>query len=139
MLGFAKVWKAARGGGETAKGDEAPSTIPRDLAALRPATAAPPSPYEDPAPSETRSAGRFVPVRTATVLTTTTGKRIAARVINISQTGVALEADLADLTPKDIATVGSRAVVPGRRIALGIVFVFKKPLDPKVCNPEIVL
>ena len=31
------------------------------------------------------------------------------------------------------------ALPPRRRIALGIVFLFKKPLDPKLCGPDIIL
>ena len=138
MLGLGKMWKAATGGGD-AKAAGTPSTIPRDLSALRPAAAEAPTPIDDAAPSETRKAERFVPLRTATVLTTTTGKRVAARIINISQTGVAVEAELSEFTPRDIATVGSRPVEPGRRITLGMVFLFKKPLDPKLCGPEIIL
>jgi len=35
--------------------------------------------------------------------------------------------------------VGKRPVMAGRAIALGTVFLFEKPLDPKLCNPKIVL
>ena len=138
MIGLGNLWKAVTGGGP----DEPPptvSTIARDVTAPRPAAV---DPLWDAAalePSETRVAERFVPHRTSTVLTTASGKRIAARIINISQTGVAVEAELSGLGPADIATVGSRPVEPGRRIALGMVFLFKKPIDPKLCGPDLVL
>ena len=80
-----------------------------------------------------------MPHKTATVLTTVGGKRIAARIINISRTGVAVEPEAGGIGPEDIALVGTRPVSPGRRIALGMVFLFKKPLDPKLCGPDIIL
>ena len=138
MIGLGKVWKAVTG-----QGPGAPLQQPSAAAISRALPVSRPRPAEaawvDGAPSETRSAQRFVPHRTSTVLTTASGKRIAARVINISQVGVALEAELGEHQPADIATVGSRPVTPGRRIALGMVFLFKKPLDPKLCNSDIVL
>ena len=137
MIGLGRVWKTVRGGGQV----EAPpaSTIPRDVTAPRPASADPLWDAAAAEPSETRAAERFVPHKTSTVLTTTGGKRLAARIINISRTGVAVEAELSGLGPADIATVGSRPVEPGRRIALGMVFLFKKPIDPKLCGPDLVL
>ena len=137
MIGLGRMWKSvtARDGGAAQALSRLPSTVPRAI----PAPRAPAPPVEDTGPSETRGAERFVPHRTATVLTTTSGKRIAARIINISQRAVAVEAEFKDVTAGDIATVGTRPVMPGRRIALGTVFLFKKPLDPKLCGPEIVL
>ncbi len=139
MIGLGRVWKAVTGGKEGAATAPPASTIPRSIGAPRPVPAAPAWDPVGVEPSETRAAERFVPNRTATVLTTATGKRLAARIINISRTGVAVEAETAGLDPDDIALVGTRPVTPGRRIALGIVFLFKKPLDPKLCGPDIVL
>ena len=138
MIGLAKLWKSVTGQGEVQPPAARLSSIPRDVTAPRPTLVAPPDDL-DVAPSETRGADRFVPNRTSTVLTTTAGKRIAARIINISRTGVAVEAELSDVSAAEVATVGTRPVLPGRRIALGTVFLFKKPLDPKLCGPDIVL
>ena len=80
-----------------------------------------------------------MPDRTATVLTTASGKRFTARIINISRTGVAVEPEAAGIVPGDVTLVGTRPVTPGRRIALGMVFLFVKPLDPKLCGPDIIL
>ena len=140
MIGLGKVWKAVTGGGQgSARSAEPLSTIPRDLGAMRHAVSQPVWDDTNEGPTDTRGAERFVPTKVSTVLTTTTGKRIFARIINISQTGVAIEAELADATPADIAMVGSRPVTPGRHISLGTVFLFKKPLDPKLCGPDIIL
>ena len=50
-----------------------------------------------------------------------------------------MEPESTGIGPDDIALVGTRPVTPGRRIALGMVFLFKKPLDPKLCGPDIIL
>jgi hypothetical protein len=140
MIRLEKVWKAVTGGGQSSARSAPPqSTIPRDLAALKQAAPQPVWDGADEGPVDERGAERFVPHKTNTALTTASGKRIAARIINISQTGVALEAELGEVSPAEIITVGSRPVVPGRRIALGMVFLFKKPLDPKLCNSDIIL
>ncbi len=139
MIGLGRVWKAVTGGRAGAAPTQPASTIPRDIAAPRPVAVEPPWDSADVEPSETREAERFVPHKTATVLTTVGGKRIAARIINISRTGVAVEPEAGGIGPEDIALVGTRPVSPGRRIALGMVFLFKKPLDPKLCGPDIIL
>lgn len=140
MIGLGKVWKAVTGGkDEGAVPAQAGSTIPRDIAALRPAPVQPAWPVAPAAASETREAERFVPDRTATVLTTASGKRLSARIINISRIGVAVEMEGSAVAPEEVTLVGTRPVTPGRRIALGMVFLFAKPLDPKLCRPDIVL
>lgn len=138
MIALGRVWKTVTGR-EPAREPAAGSTVVRDVTAARPLTSEPAWEPVEAEPSETRSAERFVPRKAATVLTTTGGKRIAARIINISRTGVALEAELSEVRPEDITTVGTRPVLPGRRIALGMVFLFRKPLDPKLCGPDIIL
>ena len=138
MIGLGRMWKTVTGQADGAsQAAVRPSTIPRAIPGPR--RPAPPATAEEATPSETRSAERFVPHRTSTVLTTTSGKRIAARIINVSQTGVAVEAELQEFAAQDVATVGGRPVVPGRRITLGLVFLFRKPLDPKSCGPDIIL
>ncbi|RYC29775.1 hypothetical protein D3273_22185 [Lichenibacterium minor] len=94
---------------------------------------------QDIEPSETRSAPRFLPAKTATVLTTTSGKRLAARIINVSRTGVAVEPETASLRADEVAKVGTRPVTPGRRVAHGIVLVFQTPLKAEECGPHVVL
>ena len=139
MIGIGKVWKTVTGRDADARPPVPQSTIPRDLASLK---VLPPEPLwddDEAEPSETRAAPRFVPLRTTTVLNTGTGRRMQARIINISRMGVAVEADFSDIDLEEIVTVGTRPVAPGRRIALGAVFTFKKPLDPKLCDPSIVL
>ena len=139
MIGLGKMWKAVTGQDGRAATPVQLSTITRDVTAPRPATADVVLDLDEEAPGDTRGASRFVPHRTSTVITTQSGKRIAARIINVSQTGVALEAELADVSPEDVLTVGTRPVVPGRRIRRGIVFLFRKPLDPKLCSSDIIL
>ena len=139
MIGLGKMWKAVTGQEGRANAPAKLSTIPRDITAPRPAPVDMVADLDEDAPGDTRGASRFVPHRTSTVLTTQSGKRIAARIINISQTGVALEAELGEVSPQDVITVGTRPVVPGRRITRGIVFLFKKPLDPKLCSADIIL
>ena len=88
---------------------------------------------------ETRTAARFVPRNATTVLVTASGKMRTARIINMSALGVAVEANLSDLGPDGIVKVGSHPVKQGRKIALGMVFQFVTPIDPKFCNRDIVL
>ena len=138
-MGLGRVWKAVTGGKDGGAPAEPGSTIPRAVAAPRPASSEPAWGVSDVEPSETRSAERFVPHKTATVLTTAGGRRVAARIINISRTGVAVEAGSGEFDAAEITMVGTRPVTPGRRIALGMVFLFKKPLDPKLCGPDLIL
>ena len=139
MIGLGKVWKAVTSGKDGVASAQTASTIPRDIIAPRPAASEPAWDLADAEPSETRSAERFVPSKTATVLTTTSGKRFSARIINVSRTGVAVEPEGNGVSPEDVTFVGTRPVTPGRRLALGMVFLFKKPLDPKLCGPDLVL
>ena len=138
MIGIARLWKAVTGAEGDTRPPEPPSTIPRGLSNLK---VPPPDPLwpDDAEPSETRTAQRFVPLRTSTILQTASGRRVSARIINISRTGVAVEADFNDLRRDDVTLVGTRPVTAGRPIALGRVFLFKKPLDPKLCDPSIIL
>ena len=138
MIGIGKMWKAVTRSTAEVQTPGPLSTIPRDLANLK---ALPIEPLwdDDAEPSDTRSAERFVPLRTTTILQASSGRRVTARIINISRTGVAVEADFAEMSLADVAIVGTRPVTPGRRITLGAVFLFKKPLDPKLCDPSIVL
>lgn len=122
--------------------DETPkppgSTIPRDVISRGPGAARPADPGEAEA-NETRAAARLVPARTTTVLTLANGKRISARIINLSRTGVAVEPETLEIRPEDVILVGSQPVVPGRRLALGLVFTFRKALDEKGFGAGIVL
>lgn len=115
------------------------STIPRDVISRNAFPSAPPSEPDAAGASETRTAARVVPIRTATVLTMANGKRIAARIINVSRSGVAVEPESMEFQPEDVALVGTHPVTPGRRLALGMVFTFRKMLDEKAFGPQIVL
>ena len=140
MIGLGRVWKAVSGGRDSAAPARQPaSTIPRDIAVPRVPVFEPAWDPVELEPSETRSADRFVPHKTTTALTTTGGKRLAARIINVSRTGVAVEPEAPGVGPEEVVLVGTRPVTPGRRIALGMVFLFKKPLDPKLCGPDLIL
>ena len=135
MFDIRKAWNGI-GGGRS----HAPiSTIPRDVFSRRAAIDVQLTTLDAIEPSETRTAPRFLPAKTTTVLTTKSGKRLAARIINVSCTGVAVEAEAVDLRADDVAKVGSRPVTPGRRVAHGIVLVFQTPMKPEECGPDIVL
>jgi hypothetical protein len=100
-----------------------------------------PAPPTQPAqdPDLSRQAERFVPNKTSTTLTDKRGKTVRARIINLSATGVAVEADFR-ITPVDtVVMVGAKPVKSGRSIRGGHVFTFDKPLDPSRCNASIVL
>ena len=86
-----------------------------------------------------RQADRFVPDRPVTTLTDTRGKSVRARIINVSATGVAVEADFSVMPVDTITYVGQKPVHLGRAIRRGQVFLFDKPLDPARCNKQIVL
>ncbi|RYC29099.1 hypothetical protein D3273_25830 [Lichenibacterium minor] len=135
MIGFGRLWKGAG----SAK-DQAPiTTIPRDVFSRTTSVGGSIPIPSDIEPSETRSAPRFLPSKTSTVLTTKSGKRLAARIINVSRTGVAVEPETASLRADEVAKVGSRPVTPGRRVAHGMVLVFQTPLKAEECGPQVVL
>ncbi len=136
MIGIGKLWNDVAGRGSTSLKR---STLPRQAGVPGGTLIAPPSASSDPLSSDTRVADRFVPNKTSTMLTTWDGRRVAARIINISRLGVAVEAEFSECGPGDIVMVGKRPVMPGRTIALGTVFLFDKPLDPRLCDPKIVL
>ena len=136
MIGIGKLWNDVGGRGSAGLKR---STLPRQAGAPETTLIAPSSACSDPLSSDTRVADRFVPNKTSTMLTTWEGRRVAARIINISRMGVAVEAEFSDCGPGDIVMVGKRPVMAGRAIALGTVFLFEKPLDPKLCDPKIVL
>ena len=88
---------------------------------------------------ETRSSDRFVPRKSRTSLTLAGGKRLDARIINMSSRSVAVEADFSATKPDAVVMIGSQPVRPGRKIALGAVFVFLRPIDRTLCNQDIVI
>ena len=90
-------------------------------------------------PVEDRAHERFVPVATTTALTTSAGRRVQARIINVSRTGVAVEPEAGFADGREVTVVGNRRVRAGRCLALGMVFLFEKPLDPKSCHTGLVL
>ena len=104
-----------------------------------PPEAAPDSPPSDAEDDLSRQAERFVPDRRNTMLSDKRGKWIRARIINVSATGVAVEADFSLFPPDAVVLVGQKPVTCGRAIRRGQVFVFEKPLDPSRCNPQLVL
>ncbi len=141
MIGFGRIFKGAAGQDRAKAAPTVPiSTVYRALSvpkASLPAEAEWLPPDED--AGDTRSGERFVPRRTSVTITMQSGKKVSGRIINVSQTGVAVEADFAAVGRDGVVMVGSRPVVAGRRISLGRVFLFEKPLDPKLCHIDIQL
>ncbi len=86
-----------------------------------------------------RKAHRFTPLRTSVMLTTMDGKKFSGRIINVSSLAVAIEADFRRIDPHLVRLVGQEPVKPGRRVAIGHVFVFDKPLRPERCRQDLVL
>ena len=86
-----------------------------------------------------RQAERFVPDRPFTTLTDKRGKVIRARIINLSASGVAIEADYRVMPPDTVTMAGSKTVTSGRAIRGGHVFVFDKPLDAGRSNTQVIL
>lgn len=86
-----------------------------------------------------RQTDRFVPLQTNTTVLDDRGKRHRARIINLSATGVAIEADFAAIPADTITHVGSLRVSEGRTMRHGVVFVFEKPLDPDRCHIKTIL
>ena len=142
MIGFGRIFKGAVGQ-DIAKAPPAIplSTVvpryfdPKVQSSGRTGMGLPP----DGEAGDTRSGERFVPRRTSVTITMQSGKKVSGRIINVSQTGVAVEADFAAAGRDGVVMVGSRPVVAGRRISLGRVFLFEKPLDPAVCHIDIQL
>lgn len=86
-----------------------------------------------------RQSDRFVPDKAQTFLTDKRGKQLRARIINVSATGVAIEADFDAMPADTVVIVGAKPVTLGRTIRRGQVFLFDKPLDPSRCNRQIIL
>ena len=141
MIGFGRIFKGAAGQEKAKVPTPVPfSTVYRAMATSK--ARLPPEPDYLPPDNEagdTRSGERFVPRRTSVTITMESGKKVSGRIINVSQTGVAVEADFAAVGRDGVAMVGSRPVVAGRRISLGRVFLFEKPLDPMACHVDIQL
>ncbi len=130
MFDFGKPAKTSRGESqEKTRGSVSSPTQPH-VDVLQPV---------EPNATQTRSTERFVPRRTGTSLTTAKGKRIDGRIVNLSAAGVAVEVNLSQIGTDPVVMVGSRPVHRGRPIALGMVFLFVKPIDPSLCNPDIIL
>lgn len=89
--------------------------------------------------NDARRHRRFVPARRATVLHIRDGRQIAARIVDISIAGVAIEARLTDIEFLSVARVGSQAAGPVRRTPTGAVFGFDRLLDPQPFDASFVL
>lgn len=74
---------------------------------------------------------RYVPANRVTMLHTQDGRRIGARIANISVAAVAVDAKISDLDYMAVLRVGSRGVGPIRRTPTGAVFGFTDLLDPQ--------
>jgi hypothetical protein len=94
---------------------------------------------DDQVAETTRKFERYVPVRPHTTLLDDRGKRHGARIMNLSATGVAVEANFGQLDVRSITHVGATPVKAGRRIQRGMVFIFDKPLDPTRCSENTTL
>ena len=89
--------------------------------------------------NDARRHRRFVPARRATTLHMRDGRQIAARIVDISIAGVAIEARLTDADFMAVDRVGSHAAGPVRRTPTGAVFGFKTLLDPQPFDASFVL
>ena len=141
MIGFGRIFNGAASQDRAKAAPTVPvSTLYRAMSAPKASLPAEPAGSRpDEEAGDTRSGERFVPRRTSVTITMQSGKKVSGRIINVSQTGVAVEADFAAIERDGVVMVGSRPVVAGRRISLGRVFLFEKPLDPKLCNADIQL
>ncbi len=115
------------------------TSVPRQLTPASRADFRPAPPEPAPFSTDTRGAERFVPRRTGTVLMTDGGKKISARIINVSALGVAVEADFSQVNPQSIVMVGERKVKSGRKISRGTVFLFDTPLPKHLCGPDFIV
>ena len=114
------------------------STIPRVIR-MGPMAPAPIRDAPKAQATNTRDAQRFVPLKTKTFLTVSTGKKLDARIINMSASAVAVEADFSVTPPSTVTIVGSHPVKLGRKIALGAVFLFLKPIPPDRCTEAFII
>ena len=89
--------------------------------------------------NDARRHRRFVPVRRATTLHMRDGRQMAARIVDISIAGVAIEARLTDTDFLAVDRVGAHAAGPVRRTSTGAVFGFKTLLDPQPFDASFVL
>ena len=92
-----------------------------------------------PVQGDARRHRRFVPARRATTLHTRDGRQIAARIVDISIAGVAVEARLTDIDFLAVFRVGTQAAGPVRRTSAGAVFGFDTLLDPQPFDASFVL
>ena len=117
---------------------EVGSTIPREIRIGSPVTAPSRTPFGATA-TDTRAAHRFVPRKSLTFLTLAGGKKLDARIINMSSKAVAVEADFSTVLPDAVMMVGSHSVKPGRKIKLGAVFVLVRPIDANLCTEDFLI
>ena len=123
--------------GKTDRPMDVGSTIPRSIRMGMQAGTPPTSPTVEGV--NTRAARRFVPRKAKTSITLTTGKKLDARIINMSESAVAVEANFSASPLSTVVMIGARPVKPGRKIALGAVFLFVKPIPASHCNEDLVL
>lgn len=82
---------------------------------------------------------RRIPVNRSTTLHLQGGRRVSARIANISVAAVAVDVRLSDLDYAAVLKVGSREVGPIRRTPTGAVFGFSNFLDPQLFDQSFVL
>lgn len=137
MFSLKKIWGDRNAQAAKTQDDGSLGSIPRRLAPTSRPEVMPPL-VVNAGPTDTRAAERFVPRRIPTVLVTDSGKKLPARIINVSATGIAVEADFSQIPSAQIVMVGERRVSPGRKILRGTVFLFEKPLGPSLCTPDFI-
>ncbi|MCW6510373.1 hypothetical protein [Lichenifustis flavocetrariae] len=82
---------------------------------------------------------RLVPGQRVTTLHMQDGQEVPARIVDVSMSGVAVEAAITDLQFATVLRVGSRSVGPIRRTLDGAVFRFATLLDPLDVDHTLIL
>ncbi len=82
---------------------------------------------------------RVKPNQDRVVVTPADGRKLTARVLDLSMTGVALETDLPNVGVGSTVVIGSRKALAVRKLARGLAFQFEKPIPAAEFNPDIVL
>lgn len=82
---------------------------------------------------------RVKPSQDRVVVTPADGRKLTARILDLSMTGVALETDLPGVGVGSTVVIGARKALAVRKLARGMAFQFEKSISPADFNTDIVL
>ena len=82
---------------------------------------------------------RIKPNQDRVIVTPADGRKLTARILDVSMTGVALETDLPGIGIGSTVVIGSRKAMAVRKLAKGMGFQFQKSIPASAFDTDLVL